>query len=65
MRGYLTVADVAGLAGCTEANVRLLAKNGRIPGAEKVGQQWVFDADIVEDWLPNRPKPGRPARRPS
>lgn len=63
MRGYYTVAEVAERAGTTPSAIRHMVRLDRIPGAERVGQQWFFDANVIDDWLPNRPRRGRPRRR--
>ena len=40
----LTTTDAAGVLGVSEQRIRALAGAGRIPGAEKVGRDWLFTA---------------------
>lgn len=42
----ITVADAATLLGCTPNRIRALCRESRIPGAEKLGRDWL---------LPDRP----------
>jgi len=39
--------------------IRLAAKNGYIPGARKVGRDWLITYEGFNYYLDNRPKPGR------
>ncbi len=45
----LTVQDVAELTGVHAATVRRLARAGRLPGAYKIGRQWRFAREAIED----------------
>jgi excisionase family DNA binding protein len=38
----IPTAQAAKLLGCNVAYVRRMAAQGRIPGAQKVGRDWVF-----------------------
>lgn len=43
----------------TARGIRLAAKNGYIPGARKIGRDWLIPYDGYNHYLDNRPKPGR------
>lgn len=56
----LTTAEAADRLGLSVARVKVLAAEGRIPGAVKVGRQWVFPAEPrIEGLKPH----GRPPLR--
>lgn len=42
----------------TRRNIRLAAKNGYIPGARKIGRDWLIPYDGYNHYLDNRPKRG-------
>lgn len=42
----------------TDRNIRLAAKNGYIPGARKIGRDWLIPYDGYNHYLDNRPKRG-------
>ena len=53
----LTTAEAAACLGLSVARVKVLAAEGRIPGARKVGPVWVFpDPPHIEGLKPH----GRP-----
>jgi hypothetical protein len=43
----------------TDRGLRKAAKNGYVPGAYKIGRDWIIPEDGLDDYLNNRPKPGR------
>lgn len=43
----------------TARGIRLAAKNGYIPGARKIGRDWLIPYGGFNQYLDNRPKPGR------
>lgn len=43
----------------TARAIRLAARNGYIPGARKVGRDWLIPYEGINYYLDNRPKPGR------
>jgi hypothetical protein len=43
----------------TARAIRLAAKRGHIPGAKKVGRDWLIPYDGFSHYLDHRPKPGR------
>lgn len=47
----------------TARGIRLAAKNGYIPGARKVGRDWLITYDGFNHYLDNRPKPGRKSNK--
>lgn len=50
-KDYLTAAELANLWGVSKKRVQVLCKEGRVPGAKKIGNIWVAprDADKPED----------------
>lgn len=66
-RRHYTVAEVAALAGTTEAAVRQAHARGRMPKGHLVaqpghGRQLVFPRRAIDRWLPERPRRGRPPK---
>lgn len=55
---YMTTAEAAEKWGCSTQVVRKLCRNGRVPGAETFGYDWVIPADAIR---PEMGKPGRPS----
>lgn len=53
------VADVARLLDCSEQNVRVMAREGRIPGAFRVSPRMIrFDRQAVDAWIEERKRAG-------
>jgi len=48
---FLTVKQVAEREGLSTRRVRVLASQGRFPGAVKVGRDWLLPVASVEAWL--------------
>jgi hypothetical protein len=61
---FVTVNQAAARAGISASRVRLLASQGRFPGAVKVARDWLLPVTSVETWLQKdrdrRFKPGGP-----
>jgi len=51
MPQFLTIQEVADLVRLGERTVYTLARDGRIGGATKIGNQWRFDRDELFAWL--------------
>ena len=49
---YLTIKDVAEQLGLHKTTIYRLVKKGELP-AFKVGNQWRFDKNILEEWIRN------------
>jgi len=47
---FLTVKQVAEREGLSTRRVRVLASQGRFPGALKVGRDWLLPVASVEQW---------------
>lgn len=56
-KAYLTVEEVAVHFGVNATTVYRLVKQGRIP-AFKVGNQWRFSLDRLEQWVADRERIG-------
>ncbi len=54
---YLTVEEVARRFGINVTTVYRLASRGRLP-AFKVGNQWRFSEDRLEEWVADRERVG-------
>ena len=53
------VADVAKLLDCSEQNIRVMAREGRIPGAFRVSPRMIrFDRQAVDAWIEERKRAG-------
>ena len=46
----------------TARGIRKAARSGYIPGARKIGRDWVISYDGFNHYLDNRPRPGRKAK---
>lgn len=58
--GLLTVAEFAARVGMNPDVVTRCAREGRIPGARKVGREWRFDADRLQVLPVDRQPPALP-----
>jgi len=47
---FMTVEEVANYLRVTEKTIYRLLKQGKIP-ATKVGNQWRFDTNSIDEWL--------------
>lgn len=56
-RSYLTVDEVAKRFGVNATTIYRLVKQGRIP-AFKVGHQWRFREDRLNEWVADRERVG-------
>lgn len=63
---FLTAVQAAGVLQLDPDTVRLLAREGKLPGA-KVGRQWRFDLGLLREWMRERSLAGRvrTSRRPT
>jgi len=50
VKAFLTVEEVARQFGVNTTTVYRLAQNGKLP-AFKVGGQWRFSPDMLENWV--------------
>jgi excisionase family DNA binding protein len=60
MNILLTATEVAERLGVSDQAVLNWIKDGRVPGAQKVGRTWVIPEDSLE--LIERPSMGRPPK---
>lgn len=51
MEPLLTVPEVAQWLRKHDGQIRAMARDGKLPGAVKVGQTWRFDRRAIERWL--------------
>ncbi len=51
MSNYMTVAQVCELLQLAERTVYDLCRQGRLPGAAKVGGSWRVDEEKLREWL--------------
>ena len=56
-KAYLTVEEVAARFGVNATTVYRLVKQGKLP-AFKVGNQWRFSLDRLEQWVMDRERIG-------
>ncbi len=57
MRGYETAAEMAQRLNISIRTVQLWAKNGKLPGAKKVGRDWLIPLECQESENPLRGQP--------
>ena len=61
--GYLTTKQASSRCGLSQAHIRHLLETGTIEGV-KAGHDWLLRVSSLNQYLQNRPKPGRrPTRR--
>jgi len=48
---FLTVRELASLLRISPATIYRLLKAGRIKGAFKIGNDWRFNKETLEDWI--------------
>jgi excisionase family DNA binding protein len=46
--------ELAEKAGVSDAYIRRLCIDGRLPGAYKIGKTWLIPADVGNQWLAER-----------
>lgn len=52
---YLTSKEVAELLNISDYTIKRFAREGRIP-ARKIGRQWRFSRQEIDDWFKERNK---------
>jgi excisionase family DNA binding protein len=52
----LTVEELAELLRLTPAHIRLLIRQGKVPGARKMLHRWLYEEEAVRQWIAH----GRP-----
>lgn len=52
-----TTREVSDLMGVPRAQVYVWCVEGSIPGAQKVGREWRFDRQLIQDWALSRKAP--------
>ncbi|MFB3887621.1 MAG: helix-turn-helix domain-containing protein [Thermodesulfobacteriota bacterium] len=60
-----SVQDLIKLLGRSKRRIQELAKEGKIPGADKSGLHWVFNKEEVDQWLLNRSRNTRIPKQPN
>ena len=48
---FLTVSQMADMAGCSEQYIRMQLKNGKIKGADRHGKSWAVTPKDFEQYL--------------
>ena len=51
MGEYLTISEVCEKLRLAERTVYEMVRNGRLPGATKVGGSWRIKRKVLDDWL--------------
>ncbi len=51
MGEYLTISEVCEKLRLAERTVYEMVRNGRLPGATKVGGSWRIKTEVLEAWL--------------
>ena len=51
MGEYLTIGEVCEKLRLAERTVYEMVRNGRLPGAAKVGGSWRIKTEVLEAWL--------------
>jgi excisionase family DNA binding protein len=58
LEGYLTTRQASEMYRLTDSHFRRLLEHGTIQGI-KAGRDWLIDKESLEQYMANRPKPGR------
>ena len=58
LEGHLTTKQASERHGLTDSHFRRLLERGTIQGF-KAGRDWLIDLESLEQYMANRPKPGR------
>ena len=58
LEGHLTTKQASEMYGLTDSHFRRLLEHGTIQGF-KAGRDWLMDLESLEQYMANRPKPGR------
>ena len=62
--GYLTTKQASERCGLSAAHIRRLLEYSTIRGV-KAGHDWLLETTSLEEYLANRPRPGRKPKRES
>ena len=63
-RAYLTVEEVAKRFGVNVTTIYRLAQQGKLP-AFKIGNQWRFSEERLDEWVADRERIGDSEERPA
>ena len=58
MEKLYSIAETAEILGLQPVRTRELCRQGRLPGAQKVGRDWVIPESAIQSYTPG--SPGRP-----
>lgn len=58
--GYLTTADISARDHVSQEHVRLLARQGKLPGSVKVGHDWLISEAAWEEYNKKKGPQGAP-----
>jgi len=61
IQGYLTTRQASQKSGLSAAHLRRLLEYETIKGV-KAGRDWLVELTSLEEYLANRPRPGRKAK---
>ena len=62
--GYLTTAQASARFGLSAAHIRRLLEYSTLRGV-KAGHDWLLEIKSIEEYMANRPRPGRKPKRES
>lgn len=57
MTELITIDDLSRRLKVPKSSLYQFARNGKIPGAFKIGKHWRFRADLIEQWIEEQTKP--------
>lgn len=61
---YITIRGIAKRLGVSVTRINFLVRQGRFPGAEKLGKQWIIPVEAVDNYVPRSPgQPRKPTKR--
>ena len=58
LEDHLTAKQAAQKFGLSDSHIRRLLENGKVQGT-KVGNLWLIPNSAMEEYMANRPRPGR------
>ncbi len=62
MAEWLTLDELAVYLKRGRSTLYKMAREGEIPST-KIGREWRFDKDEIDEWIRKRPRPARPGGR--
>lgn len=60
---FVSVAEAVEISGYDRMHIALLCRQGRLPGARKMGSQWIIPRKALQEYMPAPPGPRPGSKR--